>query len=343
MSQSAAQVAGSAARAQGWQPMTFRERGVAVPFTTPHLAGARLRAVGRLGPELVLPEVVGPGSVGILAWERVGSLCSPTLFDRRLGTRLAALPALTPATVRQAVCAEAAAGLAGPEAQEAAATARQQDAADEERARAALPAGGAAASGLTALAALFGPLGLGLGRDAETARVPRTLAAMAALAEALGDPKRIGGLSTEADLVAAAARRAAGAARAALLAARTLAADPPALLRRWTASPEALADELGARRVAAGRLGVAVPPLDLPRRAARPPGGDAAGDGGPGAAAAARGRARRRVPRRGMRCRDTLRTVLRGGDWRSGITPQDMIARNERLLAGVLALPGATP
>ncbi len=342
MTQAAARVAGQAGRPQGWQPMTFRERGVAVPFTTPHLAGARLRTAQRVGPELVLPEIIGPGSVGILLWERVGSLCSPTLFDRRLGARLAALPALTPAAVRQAACAEAAAGLAGPEAHEAAGAAQQADAADLERARAELPpceAETGAARATTELAALLGPVGLGAA--AETARLPRTLARLLALAEQLGDRQRTAGIAAEADLVAAAARRTAGLARAALTTARTLAADPPALLRRWTLAPAPLTEQLmRAEWLLDGwawlcrlwdcpdeRLGR--PVLTLPEIAALlPP--------LPREAVQAGAQPRQEVP-------DHIRTLLRGGDWRSGVTAQDMIARNERLLVGALTLPGATP
>lgn len=338
MAQSAAQVAVSMGRPQGWQPMTFQERGAAVPFTTPHLAGARLRAIGRAGPELVLPQVVGPGSVGILPWERVGTLCSPTLFDRRLGARLASLSRLTPAAVGAAVCAEAAAGLAGPDAQAAAAEARRQHEADIARARAELPPAGTgdqSADGLAALAELFAPIGLGA--EAEAARLPRTLGAVLALADALGDPQRTGGAASEADLVAAVARRVAGMARGALLAARGLAADPAALLRRWTLAPDALADEVAraawlldgwawlCRLWACSDERLGRPALTLPEMAALlPPLPREAAEGGA-------------VPR--AEVPEGLQNVLRGGDWRSGVTSQDMIARNERLLAGVLALP----
>ena len=337
MPRDAAQVASPAGRVQGWQPITFQERGAAVPFTTPHLAGARLRAAGRGRLELVLPQVAGPGSVGILPWEHVGTLCSPSLFDRRVGARLAAAPALTPAAVRQAVCAEAAAGLAGPQAQEAAARAQAQDAAELERARGALPAaeaGSGAVAAVAALAALFGPVGLGA--EAEAARLPRLLAALAAFADQLADTQRTGG-ALEADTIAATVRRTGAAAQQALATARALAADPRLLLRRWAQAPDAVAEDvarpewlldgwawlcalwacpderLGQAAVTLPEIAGLLPPL-------------------PRAAMAAAGPASWGEP-----------SETPGGPTRSGITPQDFVARNECLLAAILNPTGAAP
>jgi hypothetical protein len=327
---------------QGWQPMTFLERGVAVPFTTPHLAGARLRRAERGGLEVIVPEVAGPGSVGILVWERVGALCSPTVFDRRLAARLAALPSLTPASVREAVCAEAAEGLAGPEAQEAATRARQADMTERQHALAVLldhAPGLSRTPALAHIAALLGPVGLG--RGAETARLPRTLAGVVALAEQVSDrPCTVAG-GVDAEVVVAAAQRVASAAVAALVAGRELAADPPALLRRWVAAPAAVAAELGRadwlldgwawlcrlfalREEHSGRAALVLAELAallplLPREA------------GPLAPVV-----RRQEPP------TPLHALLRTGDWRSGVTAQDLVARNERLLAGTLMLPEGT-
>lgn len=322
----------------GWQPMTFLERGAAVPFTTPHLTGARLRLPERGGPELIVPNVAGRGSVGILPWDRVGSLCSPTVFDRRLAARLAQLPVLTPAAVREAAVAEAAPGLAGPEAQEAAQRARQDDAAERARARTALLDRAPGAAVPAELAALLGPLGID--DHAEAARLPRTLAALVALGEQIAERQQMGDGAADADAVVAAVRHTAAAALAALVNARDLAADPPALLRRWTAARAALSAELRraewlldgwawlcrfwaapdqrASRAAARLADVAalVPPL--PREAGAGP--------------------------RGPRPQDAPwgRAPQHGSDWRGCVTPQDLIARNERLLAGVLAMPEGT-
>ena len=334
---------------QGWQPLTFHDRGVVVPFTTPALTAARLRVAERGGFELVLPEVAGPGSVGILARERVGTLCSPTLFDRRLGARLTALARLTPAAVRQAVCAEAAEGLAGPEAQEAALAARDAAAAEIEQAQTDLlvqwraGAEGAApppavASALADLAALLGPVGVGVG--AATARLGRSLALVAALPDQMPERLRAGqgaGAAEVAAIVGAAAQ-VSTAATAALAAARALAKDAASLLRRWTSAPGEIADAIGRAewlldgwpwlcRLAAGaderigrtallaELAALMPPL--PREAAAsvpaPPRPELA---------------------------PSVRDLLRGADWRSGVTPQDLIARNERLLAGALLPAG---
>jgi hypothetical protein len=334
---------------QGWQPLTFHDRGVVVPFTTPALTGARLRAAERGGFELVLPEVAGPGSVGILAWDRLGTLCSPTLFDRRLGARLVALPALAPDAVREAVCAEAAEGLAGPEAQEAALAARDAAAAARERAHAHLlgqwraSVGSeaeppqAVASALAELACLFAPVGVG--ETPARARLARALALVEALPDQIPERLRAGQGSGAAEVAAivGAAGQVSAVAAAALAAARALAADVPGLLRRWSVAPQELADTIGRAawvldgwpwlcRLAAcadERIGRAALLAEL--AALAPPLPRAV------TGAATIGQRPEMAP--------SIRDLLRGGDWRSGVTPQDLIARNERLLAGALLLP----
>ena len=81
---------------QTYQPTTFRERGLSVGFTTPFLAGARVRAaVGTAGAgrpersiELVVPNPSGGRGVYVVEWERVSEMCKPTLHDTRLGAAL---------------------------------------------------------------------------------------------------------------------------------------------------------------------------------------------------------------------------------------------------------------
>jgi len=338
MPQDAAQAGGLTGWVQGWLPTTFAERGVAVPFTTPQLAGARLRRTERGLTELIVPDIGGPGSVGILPWERMSSLCSPTVFDRKLATRLADVPALTPATVREAVCAEAATGLAGLEVQEAALAAQQADAAERDRAATSL-ADLVAASGRTAavppdLAALFGAIGLGA--EADTARLPRSIAAVAALSERLGEQRQA---VSEAEVVALAARRTAGAAVAALHGARGLAAGIPVLLRRWMTAPGKLADELA-------RTDWMLDGWDrlcrLWQAEEEPPGGRAALIA---ELAAQVPPVPREMGARLTSARPHPSFGARAGDWRSGVTMQDLVARNERLLAALLrpAEGGAGP
>jgi hypothetical protein len=104
---------------------TFAERGVAVPFTTPMLAGARIRrAPDAETPELVLPALGGRGHY-VLGWDACTGLSKPTLHDRQLWDRLAVLPLLAPAGVRAAARAVAAQGFAGRAAQAAAVAALQ--------------------------------------------------------------------------------------------------------------------------------------------------------------------------------------------------------------------------
>jgi hypothetical protein len=208
-------------------------------------------------------------------------------------------------------------------------------------------AGGAAppqaiAAALADLAALLGPVGIGVGVGvgAATARLGRSLALVAALPDQMPERLRAGqgaGAAEVAAIVGAAAQ-VSTAATAALAAARALAKDAASLLRRWTSAPGETADAIGRAewlldgwpwlcRLAAGaderigrtallaELAALMPPL--PREAAAsvpaPPRPELA---------------------------PSVRDLLRGADWRSGVTPQDLIARNERLLAGALLPAG---
>ncbi|HEY1931479.1 MAG TPA: hypothetical protein VGG99_05665 [Acetobacteraceae bacterium] len=112
---------------QTYQPTSFAERGVAVPFTTPLLAGARVRAAERTGTELVVPNPSGGRGVYILPWGSARQLCRPTVHDTRLFERLGQLPVLTPSAVRQAARAVATEGLAGREARAAGTAAATAD------------------------------------------------------------------------------------------------------------------------------------------------------------------------------------------------------------------------
>src|SRR3954447_13592861 len=84
-----------------YQPVTFLDRGVALPFTTPALLGARIRPGARGAPELVLANPAGVEGVCILPWAALPDVCTPTLHDRALWGRMAQLPILTPRTIRQ--------------------------------------------------------------------------------------------------------------------------------------------------------------------------------------------------------------------------------------------------
>lgn len=106
--------------AQAYHPTTFLERGVAVPFTTPMLAGTRARPIDRGGIELIIPNPAGGRGVYVLPWAGVYQLCRPTVHDTRLNEVVAALANVTPATIRQAARAVAQEGLAGREAGNAA-------------------------------------------------------------------------------------------------------------------------------------------------------------------------------------------------------------------------------
>jgi hypothetical protein len=93
-------------------PATLRERGVAVPFTSPSLAGARVRLLDHR-PELVLPNPAGARGVYLFPLASIAEYSAPTLHDVRLAERLAVAFPMSPPIVRRAAQTTAAEGAAG--------------------------------------------------------------------------------------------------------------------------------------------------------------------------------------------------------------------------------------
>jgi hypothetical protein len=118
-----------------YQPATFLDRGVTVPFTTPFLLGARIRPnASRAGLEVVITNPSGGRGNYIVPWPALPEICSPTLHDRRLWQRLSDQPVVSPPTVRETARAVAAEGLAGRDAAAAVARAVNEDGAARMRA-----------------------------------------------------------------------------------------------------------------------------------------------------------------------------------------------------------------
>jgi len=112
---------------KAYVPITYMERGVLVPFTTPVLVGTRARPADRVATELLVPNLSGGRGVYVLPWSGIYKLCSPTVHDRRLNQKVEALISVTPGTIRQAARDVAMEGLAGREAQVAAVKAAERD------------------------------------------------------------------------------------------------------------------------------------------------------------------------------------------------------------------------
>lgn len=104
---------------QTWHPASFAGRGVAIPFLTPDLAGARARRSATRGTEFIIPNPSGGRGVYIVDWDGVRQLCAPTVHDTLLYERLGALQVLAPGPVRATARRLAAEGLAGRAAQNA--------------------------------------------------------------------------------------------------------------------------------------------------------------------------------------------------------------------------------
>ena len=115
---------------QPYHPTTFLERGVLIPFTTPLLGGTRARPGDKHGLELVIPNPSGGQGVYIMDWTSIPALCRPTLHDRALNDRVAAVHSIAPSTIRRVAREVAAEGLAGEEAMQAALAATDTDRGD---------------------------------------------------------------------------------------------------------------------------------------------------------------------------------------------------------------------
>jgi hypothetical protein len=108
-------------------PMTFASRGVSMPFTTPMLAGSRIRRAGREDIELVVPNPFGGRGIYVLHWSGVRALVKPTVHDTVLYQRCLRLGAIEPGTIRDAALAVACEGHAGRAAADAAGTTIARD------------------------------------------------------------------------------------------------------------------------------------------------------------------------------------------------------------------------
>lgn len=104
----------------GYHPGTFLERGATVPFTTPHLNGARARPAPRGGLEFTVANPSGGRGLYIVPWEGVYALCRPTVHDCRLISLLSGMRGVTPGAIRAAARTIATEGLAGRAARSAA-------------------------------------------------------------------------------------------------------------------------------------------------------------------------------------------------------------------------------
>ncbi len=118
--------------AREFLPQRFAERGAAVPFTSPSIAQARVRADYRQQLELTVPALGGMKGSYVIRWsELLDVFPGLTLHDRVLRDEIARAQAATPDKVRLAALEVARQGLAGPENAEAAA--RQIEEADGDR------------------------------------------------------------------------------------------------------------------------------------------------------------------------------------------------------------------
>ncbi|MEA1677655.1 hypothetical protein [Nitrospirillum sp. BR 11163] len=97
-------------------PGTFGERGISIPFTTPMLSQARMRPTRQGEPEFLLPSFNGGKGMYIMPWRSLPTVMTVTLHDRLLYDALLELKQYSPDTVRQAVLAVQATGVAGGDA-----------------------------------------------------------------------------------------------------------------------------------------------------------------------------------------------------------------------------------
>lgn len=174
------------------QSATFQERGVSVPFTTPALAGARVRRDARHGLALLVPNPSGGRGIYVLPWSGVRDMCHPTLHDGMLHDAIAASKAasVSPGVVRAAARRVAGDGAAGRAAHAAAAKAIQIESESRQATNRYLLYALAAQTTVQASAAEVAALAdvvdeIGIGPYAARAGIPIRLAQIESLREAL--------------------------------------------------------------------------------------------------------------------------------------------------------------
>jgi hypothetical protein len=113
-----------------YNPATFQERGVALPFTAPQAGGMRARLSRNRGIELIVRNPAGGRGVYVMPLSALTTLCRPTLYDKVVSNRIGFLETITPASVRTVGRATAAEGLAGEDAMQAAKAAAKAEQGD---------------------------------------------------------------------------------------------------------------------------------------------------------------------------------------------------------------------
>ncbi|MBM3588785.1 MAG: hypothetical protein FJX33_13515 [Alphaproteobacteria bacterium] len=97
-----------------FEPATFVDRGVNLPFTSPLLFGARARPQEEgSGLEVIIANLSGGDGVYIFPWNAIPQICTPTLHLRRFWQLLRDETSLTPRSVKDAAESAAIEGLAG--------------------------------------------------------------------------------------------------------------------------------------------------------------------------------------------------------------------------------------
>jgi hypothetical protein len=109
------------------RPATFAEAGVAAPFTTPAISQARLRLDARARVEIVARNPTGGDGVYVLPLNAASELFRLSIHDRTMVERLETIQPISPLTIRKVALELAREGLAGPDANDAAMRAADED------------------------------------------------------------------------------------------------------------------------------------------------------------------------------------------------------------------------
>lgn len=313
---------------------------MSTPFTTPVLAGARLRRDARHGLVLVVPNPSGGRGVYVLPWNGVRNMCQPTLHDGMLHDTIASTTgtAVTPASVRAAARRVALDGAAGRAAHAAAAAALRQESESRQATNShllyALAARTDVHANIPEIAALANTIDeIGIGAHAAQASIPVRLRQLRTFREELTAWSHMGADETGFGAMAIGmADLAIRCAEHVLTDARSGVADIKAVLADWRARPADVAALVArpawildgwdlpyllwnaasgsaARRAALHEIGQML--TVLPQEAGQWIGMSIEAEAG----------------------QSVRRMVGLNQDWRSGLTTGDLIARNEQFRA----------